>query len=71
MVTNKHRTYVPHPTDYGNPVGVMYTADEEEPNAAHMNGRCREHLWFHVDAMQGGYGPITSLRTLLAFSARA
>ena len=68
MVTNKHRTNVPHPTDGGNPVGVMYTADEEEPNAAHMTGRCREHLWFHVDAMQG---PVTSLRTLLASSARA
>ena len=30
MVTNKHRTYAPHPTDGGgNPGGVMYTADEE------------------------------------------
>ena len=43
MVTNKHRTYVPHPTDGGgNPGVVMYTADEEEL-LAHMNVRCREH----------------------------
>ena len=31
MITNKHRTYVPRPTDGGgNPVGVIYTTDEEE-----------------------------------------
>ena len=28
MITHKHRTYVPRPTDGGgNPVGVIYTAD--------------------------------------------
>ena len=28
-------------------------------------------LWFHVDATQGGYGPLTSLRTLYASTAMA
>ena len=28
-------------------------------------------LWFHIHATQGGCGPLTSLRTLLASNARA
>ena len=30
MISNKHRTFVPRPTDGGNPVGVIYTTDKEE-----------------------------------------
>ena len=80
MVTNKHRTYVPHPTDGGgNPGVVMYTADEEElldsERSAHerpLSGTCvKGSLWFHVDGTQGSYGPVSSLRTLLASTARA
>ena len=41
IITNKHRPYVPRPTDGGsNPVSVMYTADEE-----HLDSDCSAHEW--------------------------
>ena len=60
MITNKHWTYVPQQTGGGgNPVGVIYIADEEElldpERSAHersLNTRERHH-WRGVSLLPG------------------